>query len=1496
MILFLLSYSFYILLLFQQSIIINACPSVCLCNGPNVDCSNRGLQTIPYGIPKNIFKLDLQLNNLSIIRKDDFKGFRQLRILNIQDNQIHTIDIDAFRELTSLQKLRLNGNKLNHFADGTFITLKQLQRLDLSSNHLRVIRRGTLQGLHDINTLHLDHNEISCIEPEVISELKRLEIITLNSNNLTTLPVLPLAQLVDLRVLRLHDNQFVCDCRLLWLAKYLKFYPFLAINSQCQDTTALNAKDITLLADDESQCNRMDNDEIEYACNVFVCPYPCTCFNGVVDCKDKDLIEIPRNIPDTTIELRLEKNRIMEIPPKVFFHLKKLRRLDLSNNIVSTIYPDSFTGLKSLNSLLLNANKIVCVRVDTFRGLEKLSLLSLYDNQLKTLANGTFSSLKNIQTLHLARNPFLCDCHIRWLNAYLREKQIETSGVRCARPRRMAKQKFGVLKDQRFRCQNRMQYLQSANNAQCEIECPTRCTCASTAVTCRGLQLREIPNDIPKFTTELYLQDNLIKRIPRNGNLQRLKNLRILDLQNNQLEEIDDDAFNGFDSMNQLFLNNNSLHRITSLTLNGLINVQILNLNANKLTCIKNDTFISMNKLETLSLNNNQIKYVTSSLFDQLRLLSELNLESNPLICNCHMEWFKQNKILIGQPECKSLIKLHDIPISNMTDGEFVCHPTEMDMCDASQSKFCPQNCTCYDHIVRCSHAQLKLIPYEEMPIDTEELYLDSNNIEEVPMELTDRLTHLLRIDLSYNKLRSIQGHLFSKLTRLETLTLSYNKIQCLDSNAFNGLKNLRMLSLHGNEISIISEGTFKDLAILSHIALGGNPFYCDCHLAWLSSWIKADFVEPGIARCAAPPPMTNKLLLTSPISFFQCYNKSESNSYQEKCNSCLNNTNPCSNNGTCRLLPTGKYVCDCLPSFHGEHCEKLVDTCFDNPCRQQGTCHVLLNGRYQCNCLAGFTGRQCEINTNNCFSNNCQNNGTCIDNINDYSCLCLPLYTGKYCEKQLDWCDKDLNICKNQGSCLRTEKGYYCKCPLGFEGINCTDNIDDCSNHTCQFGVCIDKINGYTCKCHSGFMGKFCEITSQLKSSLLQNNQTEILSKTCTSEICSNNGICYEDSLNRVQCRCSPGFIGDRCLTLKSVHANRNNSYMKLSKPTIFPHLNITMMFSTIQNNGVLVYFGHMGHIAAELFMGRIRVSYDIGNSPGSVLFSYDTVNNGKIHELQLISIGQNFSLIVDRSYTRFINNRGISTYMNTSEIDGLYISGLPKELTTRAVQLWHIREATSFKGCIHALYINDESINFANVDYRHKILPGCVENGLNELSCTATTCQHGRCELDGFTYICKCFDGFTGPTCSEVSTSPAVILPLINSCDWSIETGYYIDPLTKCRSTRRLRMTKCFGTCPSLSTNGTLSSCCKPIEGKRRYFRMTCASGFAYRQSLEFFKECTCTNSLISGMNVSCLNGGDHDQVPSLSRNHTFHLNGTFPTSINGSDLLTYHDNKIP
>lgn len=52
---------------------------------------------------------------------------------------------------------------------------------------------------------------------------------------------------------------------------------------------------------------------------------------------------------------------------------------------------------------------------------------------------------------------------------------------------------------------------------------------------------------------------------------------------------------------------------------------------------------------------------------------------------------------------------------------------------------------------------------------------------------------------------------------------------------------------------------------------IGSNPLYCDCGLQWLAEWIKKDFIESGIARCAEPLSMKEKLLLSTPVSSFVC-------------------------------------------------------------------------------------------------------------------------------------------------------------------------------------------------------------------------------------------------------------------------------------------------------------------------------------------------------------------------------------------------------------------------------------------------------------------------------------------------------------------------------------------------------------------------------------------------------------------------------------------------
>ena len=204
------------------------------------------------------------------------------------------------------------------------------------------------------------------------------------------------------------------------------------------------------------------------------------------------------------------------------------------------------------------------------------------------------------------------------------------------------------------------------------------------------------------------------------------------------------------------------------------------------------------------------------------------------------------------------------------------------------------------------------------------------------------------------------------------------------------------------------------------------------------------------------------------------------------------------------------------------------------------------------------------------------------------------------------------LDISKLHKMAVKNLASYFltrCECSMNFAGINCTETANKCSNHACQFGVCMPDVDGYTCKCDVGFTGQYCEIAPELKSSKL------LVPSKCTADFCSDNGDCYEEAINILRCRCFAGYVAERCSRSQSVPLKTNTSFIKLPTPHLYPRLNITIVFSTKQNSGVLVYLGHLGHLVAELFMGRIRISYDVDSSPGSVIFSYDAVNDGKIN-----------------------------------------------------------------------------------------------------------------------------------------------------------------------------------------------------------------------------------------------------------------------------------------
>ena len=146
------------------------------------------------------------------------------------------------------------------------------------------------------------------------------------------------------------------------------------------------------------------------------------------------------------------------------------------------------------------------------------------------------------------------------------------------------------------------------------------------------------------------------------------------------------------------------------------------------------------------------------------------------------------------------------------------------------------------------------------------------------------------------------------------------------------------------------------------------------------------------------------------------------------------------------------------------------------------------------------------------------------------------------------------------------------------------------------------------------------------------------------------------------------------------------SNSLVELESLRTRPEANVTMIFTTLQENGVLLYDGHSGeHLAVELFNGRIRVSYDVGNYPTSTMYSFETVADGKLHIAELIAIKKNFTMKIDGGKARYIINEGPKDYLKLTT--PMYIGGIASETADIAFTEFHLRNITSFRGKTYTL-----------------------------------------------------------------------------------------------------------------------------------------------------------------------------------------------------------------
>uniref|UniRef100_A0A4W5NCL2 Slit homolog 3 (Drosophila) n=1 Tax=Hucho hucho TaxID=62062 RepID=A0A4W5NCL2_9TELE len=968
---------------------VNGCPHKCSCSGSHVDCQGQGFRTVPKGIPRNAERLDLDRNNITRITKVDFSGIKNLRVLHLEDNQITVIERGAFQDL------------------------KQLERLP----HLQ-------QPPPPSASTQLDSNHISCIEDGAFRALRDLEILTLNNNNITLIPLSSFNHMPKLRTLLPSNHLF--SCLLPVLLRGLRS-------------------------------------------GASVCPTSCTCNNNIVDCRHKGLTEIPANLPEGILFVCMEhfwdllfrltkRDQHFTSYAHIFVQYKCmcLYRV-LYGNKITEIPKGLFDGLpfQSSHSLSLLISLSLSFPPTLHIHLALLPSLFLSYSLAPSLSlppsvHPAISLSDRLSSSHLAQNPFMCDCHLKWLADYLFDNPIETSGARCSHPRRLANKRISQVKGKKFRCTGTEDY-RSRLSGECfqDLVCPEKCRCEGTVVDCSNLKLTKLPPHLPEHTTDLRLNDNEISILEAAGTFKKLPNLKKINLSNNKLRDIREGAFDGAGGVLEVLLTGNKLQALQGRMFRGLTGLKTLMLRSNQIGCVDNTTFTGLSSVRLLSLYDNRISTIAPGAFTTLHSLSTINLLSNPYVCDCHLAWLglwlKKTRVVSGNPRCQKPAFLKEIPIQDVANPDFTCDGIEENVCFPVSR--CPESCTCSDTVVRCSNRGLRTLP-KGIPKDTTELTLHGNDLSTIQEGAFNHLTSLSHLALGANPLycncdlrwlsqwvkAGFKEPGIARCTgppdmadRL-LLTTPLNRFQC------KGPVDLNLISKCGPCLSgpCLNNGTCA-----SDVS---GSYHCTCPFGY-----KGQNCEIAINACISFPCANGGTchLMPGQVRQFSCTCPPGYEGLQCEVNPDDCEDNDCENNSTC-VDGINNYTCVCPPNYTGDLCEEVVDPCMQgfDPCQHDSKCIPLTKG-FRCECLPGYVGQHCEQDYNDCLENKCQHGAECVDAVNGYTCVCKEGFSGLFCENpppmillQTSPCDQ--SECQNGAQCLVVEGEPVCRCLPGFTGNKC--------------------------------------------------------------------------------------------------------------------------------------------------------------------------------------------------------------------------------------------------------------------------------------------------------------------------------------------------------------------------------------------------------------------------------------------------------------------------
>ena len=339
---------------------------------------------------------------------------------------------------------------------------------------------------------------------------------------------------------------------------------------------------------------------------------------------------------------------MQEVSPLAFEGVQSyLRELSLASNLLEDVPTHALYFLVGLTHLDLSFNKITVIATDNFVNMSSLQYLYLSNNLLHTIEDCAFSGITStLKVLKLNDNLFMkvvpqFPIFKQAITIWLHECSIENLTQPFIRGNQSV-----VVRDLRL----------DRNNIR-----------VIHPIAFKNLRI-----------STLYLENNYIEDIC-SGALDGLNNFTRIQLRYNHISVISKGCFSTLSSLQQLFLDSNTISEVHGF--NGLTSLTHLTLSYNQLNSIHNFTFMGIRKLKILSMIYNQIHFISTFAFHSLpnlrflylqgnmlttlatdmfpvEFLSSglLSIQRNPLICDCDIAGFEAVAVrIIAKSVCFNL-------------------------------------------------------------------------------------------------------------------------------------------------------------------------------------------------------------------------------------------------------------------------------------------------------------------------------------------------------------------------------------------------------------------------------------------------------------------------------------------------------------------------------------------------------------------------------------------------------------------------------------------------------------------------------------------------------------------------------------------------------------------------------------------------------------------------------------------------------------------------